>query len=320
MIDVVIVAYRSDATLPACLAGAAEVVAGGGAILVVDNGGSELVAEQAAAVGATVITRHDNPGFGASQNLGIAATSAPYVLMLNPDAVPDAAAVKAGAAVLDDGPNIAAVQGGIVDPAGGMPDRSAGAAIGPHHLVGRVLGGRRLLATKAGRSLARLVPSLRDHAERVVPEMRDVEALAATALLVRRSAFEEVGGFDPRYFLYGEDVDLSRRLRSAGWRLVALPDTWATHVHGSSALDSFDGELNWWRGAMRYAAQWWPAPSFAVALAAAAGMWVRLAARRPKEAALAWRALVGSARSTRRQRPQPWSGSSPDSRCPPFFD
>ncbi len=52
---------------------------------------------------------------------------------------------------------------------------------------------------------------------------------SGAAVLVRRSAFEAVGGFDPRIFMYGEDVDLSWRLRAAGWRVLYQPKLAVVH-------------------------------------------------------------------------------------------
>jgi hypothetical protein len=54
-------------------------------------------------------------------------------------------------------------------------------------------------------------------------------------VLVRRSALEVVGGWDDGFFLYGEDIDLCRRLRGRGYELAFEPSARAVHVEGSSA-------------------------------------------------------------------------------------
>jgi GT2 family glycosyltransferase len=54
-------------------------------------------------------------------------------------------------------------------------------------------------------------------------------------MLVRREAFDAVGGFDERFFLYWEDADLCRRLRDAGWRTVYHPGAAVDHVTGRSS-------------------------------------------------------------------------------------
>jgi GT2 family glycosyltransferase len=58
--------------------------------------------------------------------------------------------------------------------------------------------------------------------------------LSGCALALDRAAFEHVGGFDPRYFLYVEDVDLAVRLRAAGGRLVVVPDAVVVHEVAAS--------------------------------------------------------------------------------------
>ena len=53
-------------------------------------------------------------------------------------------------------------------------------------------------------------------------------------MLVRRSVLEQLGGWDERFFLYGEDVDLSRRIRDAGWELLYVPEAAVRHAGGGS--------------------------------------------------------------------------------------
>jgi GT2 family glycosyltransferase len=58
--------------------------------------------------------------------------------------------------------------------------------------------------------------------------------------MVRREVLETVGLFDPRYFLYCEEIDLCRRVRDAGWEVIFYPDTQVVHIGGQSAI-TFDG-------------------------------------------------------------------------------
>jgi N-acetylglucosaminyl-diphospho-decaprenol L-rhamnosyltransferase len=57
---------------------------------------------------------------------------------------------------------------------------------------------------------------------------------SAGALLVRRAAWQNVGGFDEQFFLYWEDVDLGRRLKTAGWEIMVLPRPGVIHRRGAS--------------------------------------------------------------------------------------
>lgn len=287
-VDTVLVAYGSEDVIGAAVVAARSL---GGRVVVVDHGDG-CSAEAAARLGAVTSVDQTNPGFGAGQNRGVAGTTTRYVLLCNPDAEIRPDAVRAGADYLDCHPRVAAVQGVVVNRATGLPERSQGLAVSPVHLLGRAVGARRLLALSAVRRLARRSGVLRDHADRVPSGPVPVETLAATVLLVRRAAFDSVGGFDTRYFLYGEDLDLCRRVRNAGWSLVALPDVWAVHESGGSAVSSLSRELHWWRGTMQYAARWWTGGQFAVALLAAAGRATTLTLRSPADGAAAWSSVV----------------------------
>jgi len=67
--------------------------------------------------------------------------------------------------------------------------------------------------------------------------VEDVQALCGCAMLVRRSAFEAVGGFDPAFFMYFEDVDLCWRLRRRGHRLLYQPGAVVRHVHAGTSTE-----------------------------------------------------------------------------------
>jgi GT2 family glycosyltransferase len=298
--DVVVVAYANRDTIEHCIerVGALQ---GVGTLVVVDHG-TDGTADVAEAMGARVIRDPGNPGFGAGQNRGVAATTARYVLLLNPDAAPEPAGIAAGIALLDADPGVGAVQGVITNRTTGAPERSSGRELGPVHLLGRAVGARRLLAYAPVRALARRVGTVADHVERVPAAPTEVDALAATAILVRREAFDQIGGFDESYFLYGEDLDLCRRMRRAGWTLVAMPDRFAWHEGGASAASSTERELTWWRGTMRFAALWWTEAAWYAALLSATIAWLHLSVRDVQVSSRAWRALVIEPQRDRRRR------------------
>jgi GT2 family glycosyltransferase len=299
-LDAVVVTYASRHDVGRCLA-SLRTVRGMETVVVVDHGddGSD---EVAAAMGAVVVRDPDNPGFGAGHNRGVALTRAHYVLLMNPDAVLVPGSVEVGVALLDSEPRVAACQGVIIDEATGMPERSQGVLLGPGHLWGRALRLRGLLRWRPVRSVVRRLPGLADHVARVPDGPVNTAALGATALLVRREAFDAVGGFDRRFFLYGEDMDLSRRWTEAGWRLVALPIRWAVHHAGGSSGSSWGREVEWWRGSMTFAATWYPERAWAMAVGAVMVRAVTLGACRPSRATAAWRAMVVGPRNTRTTR------------------
>jgi N-acetylglucosaminyl-diphospho-decaprenol L-rhamnosyltransferase len=119
--------------------------------------------------------------------------------------------------------------------------------------------------------------------EQLEPSERPVGWLSGSCLLVRRAAFEQVGGFDERYYMYMEDVDLGDRLGKAGWLNIYVPSAEVLHHkghatgrelaanlmahHKSTYLFLSDRNTGWWRAPLRWA--------FKVGLAARARLLVR---------------------------------------------
>jgi len=301
-IDAVVVAYRSADLLPGCLAALrAESLIG--TITVVDHGDdhSDLLARDNGAD--LVISDPSNPGFGAGQNIGAGSGELPFILLCNPDARILPGVVQQGLELLTDMNTMAAVQGVIADPDSGAIDRSAGDELGPLHLWSRALGLKRLARFSVARRLAHMA-GVGDAVDRVPTEIKEVETLAATAPLIRRSAFESIGGFDDSYFLYGEDLDLCRRLRAGGWHLMTLPSPWAQHREGASSSTTATRERVWWGGTIRFAAQWWSPRRWRASLTASAVAAIRFGHGRPGVTRANWRLMVTEPRRARSAKPR----------------
>jgi N-acetylglucosaminyl-diphospho-decaprenol L-rhamnosyltransferase len=168
-----------------------------------------------------------NQGFAAGANQGIAATDTPWVLLLNPDAWPleDGVAALSRCAQRDE--RSAAVGPMLVD-GEGRPSRST---IRPP-LTPATLALWAAVPGRVSRAYDLWRRATRRGSSGVV---RPSEFLQASALLVRREAFDAIGGFDTRFFMYAEDADLCERLRSAGWKLTVCPDATFVHVGGGSS-------------------------------------------------------------------------------------
>jgi N-acetylglucosaminyl-diphospho-decaprenol L-rhamnosyltransferase len=193
--------------------------------LVVDNDCPNRSADTVRDLPLTVVEMGRNAGFGAGSNAGAKAGSAPAILFLNPDGDMQPDQVLALAEAFER-------------------DAAVGAA-GPHILETDGTTQLSMRRTPRLRSafaeaffLNNLLPGASWTSEIVADgyeQARDVEWLSGAVLAVRRSAFEEVGGFDERFFLYSEDVDLCTRLRRAGYRLRYDPRAIARHAGGGSA-------------------------------------------------------------------------------------
>ena len=203
--------------------------------VVIDNASREAERRRIAseAPSARVIGFSRNLGFAGAANEGIARTRAPFVLLLNNDAVlaPDYAA-RLAARLADE--RLAAAQGLI---------------LASH---GRVIDGAGLAWNARGEA----VPALAGQDASAAPrEPFEVTGVSATATLYRREALESVAphgeAFDGSYFAYYEDVDLSLRLARGGWRFICDPRAVATHE------GSLTGRRTPWRRAFWTARNRW---------------------------------------------------------------
>jgi GT2 family glycosyltransferase len=203
-VDVVVVTYESAAHLRACL----QALPPGVSVTVVDNASTDGSAAIAEEHGARVLRNGDNRGFGAAANQGARAGSGELVLFLNPDAVLAA----------DD---VQSLERAFAD------DERLGAA-SPRLL--RADGTEQRAAWPLPTAARTWLEALGLHRLRPAPD----GYLIGACLCVRRTAFEQLGGFDERFWLYGEDADLGRRLTDAGWGFRVVPDATARHVGGAS--------------------------------------------------------------------------------------
>jgi GT2 family glycosyltransferase len=183
-------------------------------IVVVDNASRPEERERltAEAPNVRIVSFSRNLGFAAAANEGIARTRAPFVLLVNNDAVlaPDYAARLAARLALDE--RLAAVQGVVLEQSGERVD-TAGLEWNDRGEALPVLGG--------------------EDASEMPRAVFEVTGVSATAALYRRDALTRVAPhgrvFDDRFFAYYEDVDLSLRLARAGWRFACEPQAIARH-------------------------------------------------------------------------------------------
>lgn len=178
--------------------------------------------------GTRVLATADNPGFGAGVNRGARDAPAADILVINPDAVIEGPMVAALHEVLRAHPDVAVV-GPMVRDADGSIQASARRFPG----WSTVFGGRSTWLT-------RVFPGNRLTARNLLtgPHVREpiaVDWVSGACMLIRRAAFDAVGGFDEGFFLYWEDTDLCRRLRDAGWRTIYHPGVAVRHVTGQSS-------------------------------------------------------------------------------------
>ena len=238
-------------------------------IVVADNSSSDGSDRAVAANDSNVVVLPTgaNLGFGAAANRGVAACPGDYVLLLNPDTLVEPGTVKVLADALDRdsdlalvGPRIENLDGSLYPSARTFP--SLADAMG-HAFLGLVNPSNRF--TRRYRMLDW------DHAV-----AREVDWVAGTCMLLRRSAFEAVGGFDERYFMYVEDVDLCWRLWRAGRRVAYEPAGRVVHTIGlSSEQTPYRMIAEHHRSLLRFSATTLTGPRRALLPLVAAGLAVR---------------------------------------------
>jgi N-acetylglucosaminyl-diphospho-decaprenol L-rhamnosyltransferase len=224
-VSIVIVSFNAREHLERCL----DAVAGGAhEVVVVDNasgdGSPALVRERFPS--AKLVELDENVGFGAANNVGMEAAGGDLFLLLNSDAWPLGDAIERLASFAGARPNA-----GIVGPRLRNPDGSLQRSVRGWPTTWR-LATEYLFLRRLGRktrALNAFYGAGFDH-----ESVRDVEVVKGAVMLLRREAYEATGGFDPDYFMYGEEMDLCYRVHEAGWEVVFDPDAEFTHVGGVS--------------------------------------------------------------------------------------
>jgi N-acetylglucosaminyl-diphospho-decaprenol L-rhamnosyltransferase len=232
----VTVTYNPGATLTAFVDSLVPAGFPPGRLLVVDNGSTDGAPEAVARAHehVTLVRSPGNVGYGRAANIGaaLADPAQHWLLVCNPDTIAtpetvtrllDAARDAPRAGVL--GPRILDPDGSVYPSARALPSIRTG--IG-HALLSGVWPSN---------------PWTRRYQQRDVSaseETSTVGWLSGAFLLVRREAFEQVGGFDDDFFMYFEDVDLGRRMSEAGWSNLFVPSAEVMHIGGESTARAAD--------------------------------------------------------------------------------
>jgi hypothetical protein len=233
-LSVSIVNTNSRELLLACLA---SLQGENAEVVVLDNASEDGSADAVrdAYPGVRVIAQEQRAGFGANHNTVIGATEGRYVYVLNEDTTSDDWGFARMVEYMDAHPRVAALGPRIVYPDG---RRQASAWRFPTPLNSLL-------------SLPTLgkVGIVQSHGD----EPRPVDWVMGAALLLRRSALDEVGLFDEGFFIYSEEVDLQLRLRRAGCDVHFFPAVTVVHHESQFSADFPERRINeMWRSRHRY--------------------------------------------------------------------
>jgi N-acetylglucosaminyl-diphospho-decaprenol L-rhamnosyltransferase len=277
-LSVVIVSYRTRELLRACLASLAASVgdAPDVEIVVVDNasgdGSAEMVTDRFPRV--RLLVTDENLGFARACNRGVAESRGGYVLLLNPDTVVLEDAPRRLLAFVRADPGVGIAGGRTLRPDGGVDPGSCWGLPTLWSTACWATG----LSTAFPRS-PRFDPESLGRWDR--DSVREVDMVTGSLLMTPRSVWDELGGFDERFWMYGEDADLSWRARRRGYRPSITPEATIVHVSGASTPSPVDVRVRLFRAKVTLMGlHWSPRAARVGPLLLAAGVGARAAVAR----------------------------------------
>ncbi len=248
-LSVFIVTYNSSPLLRSCLDSLrAQTLAGNFEVIVVDNASRDdtIAIIRAEYPEVNLMASETNLGFGNANNKALTLAQGRYVVLLNPDAqlLPDTLA--RALQHMEDNAD-AGMGGGLLQDTQGAWQPSA-------RLFPSLLNDSLTLSGLANRYPASRFFGRFDRSWADPLTMTPVDWVPGAFAILRRSLVEQIGLFDPRFFLYYEEVDLCRRIYQAGFKVYYWPDLVITHVGGASsetvdelAFSSSGKQLTLWR-------------------------------------------------------------------------
>lgn len=242
-VSVIVVSWNTRELLAQCLASVrAEAETVSLEAIVVDNhsedGSPAMVRERFPEV--RLLENEDNLGFVGGNNRALPLAEGRYLLLLNSDATLVPGATAALVHFMDAHP-----EAGIVGPRISNPDGSLQSSYMDFPTLWREF----QLLTKLHVVLGR--PYAPSHGPDESREIHEADWVSGAGLMIRREAANQVGGLDPDYFMFSEEVDWCWRVRQAGWRNYYLPEAEVRHWGGQSTA-----HVSLQRRAMIYRSKW----------------------------------------------------------------
>lgn len=271
-LGVAIVHYRAEELCRECVLRLSSSGMNDFAAVIVDNGGDR----QLEGIDEDPRIRLEEPG----RNLGYAAginlalerlpESTPYVLLLNPDVMVERETIGSVLHMMAAAPRVGAATCRLVLPSGDLDPACRRSEPTVVSALAKQLGISRLFPRS--RTLGQYNLTYVDP-----DDPHDVDSGTGAFLMLRRRALEEAGGrLDERFFLYGEDLDLCRRIRQAGYRIRYWPGVTALHVKGSGRIRDGRTTRHFYRAMWIYYRKWGSFRSNPLVLAGLAGTLVAL--------------------------------------------
>jgi GT2 family glycosyltransferase len=227
-VSAVIVNYNAGAFLRGCVESLLTVPLAI-EIIVVDNASHDRSLESLPdSPHIRVICNSTNVGFAAACNIGIRASSAPFLLFLNPDCFFQAGAVSSLLTSLQSAERVGMVGGLLLNEDGSEQGGGRRAIPTPWRSLVRAFGLHRF-----SDRWPKLFYDFHLHKQALPDKPIEVESISGACMLVKREAIQDVGIWDEGYFLHCEDLDWCMRFRRRGWKILFVPDSRIYHALGA---------------------------------------------------------------------------------------
>lgn len=245
-LSIIIVNWNTCDLLDACLQSVEQELATMSAraeIIVIDNASTDdsVAMLRARYPHVQLIVNAGNPGFAGANNQGLQRAQGRYSLLLNPDTLVQPGGLAWLLRFMDEQPQAGAAGAMLVNADGSLQPSCA-----PAPTLGRELWRLFHLDLLAAYGVY-------DMAGWPVDASRKVDVVQGAAMIVRRTAQEQVGSLDPGYFMYSEEVDWCTRIRAAGWDIYWVPAARIIHYGGQSSKQVADAMfLQLYRAKIQY--------------------------------------------------------------------
>ncbi len=237
-VSIIIVNYNVKYFLEQCLVSIAKAMDGLNVeVIVVDNASSDGSVEsiQHQFPWVRLIANSENVGFARANNQGIAKATGEFVLLLNPDTVVQEDTLTACLEFMEHQPKAGALGVRMIDGTGKFLPESKRSFPGPRVAFYKLFG------------LAALFPNSKEFGKYHLGylsehENHEVDVLSGAFMFLRKAVLDQIEGLDERFFMYGEDIDLSYQIQQAGYKNYYTPNTSIIHYKGESTKK---GSLNY---------------------------------------------------------------------------
>ena len=229
---VIIVSYNVESFLKQCITSITTTISKDVKIIILDNNSrdaSEMVENSFPEI--TLIKNHINLGFSKAVNQGLSLLNTPFVCILNPDTLVEENTFESILHWMKRFPKVGVVGPKVINADGSLQKSCKRSLPTPFNAIPKLLGLDNLLPKS--RLFGRYNLTYMDE-----NQIHSVDAISGSFMLIRKEVIDKVGLFDERFFMFGEDLDFSYRIKKTGYDVIYYPFVKVIHYKGESVKQS----------------------------------------------------------------------------------